>query len=65
MDVLNNLAQASTVVVGVGRIHHIGSIIKLHLGCKVLGGKSYGLQATGYRLQAICYGLWDTGYVSG
>ena len=32
-DILNNLAQASTVVVGVGHIHLIGSINKLHLVC--------------------------------
>ena len=62
MDVLNNLAQASPIVIGVGHIHLIGSITKFRPGCIILRTTGYGLCAMSYRLQDTGYGLHATGY---
>ena len=46
MDVLNIQAQSSPVVIGVDHIHLIGSIAKLHIGCKILRVTGYMIQGT-------------------
>ena len=43
VDILNNLAQASLVVVGVGYIHIIDSITKLHIVYNFMWATDYGL----------------------